>query len=121
MYMYFRDSTLFSSKAYFCKKEKKKKRPGLFYSAHIVAFGHFIVTLPEPSNETFTTQKPFIIRAVAGQRARLLLTFVKHKAKPDQYTGCFLCPDIKRFCLTFTIGPDRIWFCLIQVQDFFLQ
>ena len=24
------------------------------------------------------------IRAVAGQRARLLLTFVKHKAKPDQ-------------------------------------
>ena len=23
------------------------------------------------------------IRAVAGQRARLLLTFVKHKAKPD--------------------------------------
>ena len=25
-----------------------------------------------------------IIRAVAGQRARLLLTFVKHKAKPDQ-------------------------------------
>ena len=26
----------------------------------------------------------FIIRAVAGQRARLLLTFVKHKAKPDQ-------------------------------------
>ena len=61
------------------------------------------------------------IRAVAGQRARLLLTFIKHKAKPDQYTGCFLRPDIKRFCLTFTIGPDRIWFCLIQVQDFFLQ
>ena len=61
------------------------------------------------------------IRAVAGQRARLLLTFVKHKAKPDQYTGCYLRPDIKRFCLTFTIGPDRIWFCLIQVQDFFLQ
>ena len=25
-----------------------------------------------------------LIRAVAGQRARLLLTFVKHKAKPDQ-------------------------------------
>ena len=24
------------------------------------------------------------IRAVAGQRARLLLTFVKHKVKPDQ-------------------------------------
>ena len=24
------------------------------------------------------------IRAVAGQHARLLLTFVKHKAKPDQ-------------------------------------
>ena len=30
-------------------------------------------------------------------------------------TGCFLRPDIKRFCLTFTIGPDRIWFCLITV------
>ena len=28
--------------------------------------------------------KKKIIRAVAGQRARLLLTFVKHKAKPDQ-------------------------------------
>ena len=25
-----------------------------------------------------------VIRAVAGQRARLLLTFVKHKAKPDR-------------------------------------
>ena len=25
-----------------------------------------------------------LIRAVAGQHARLLLTFVKHKAKPDQ-------------------------------------
>ena len=36
-------------------------------------------------------------------------------------TGCFLRPDIKRFCLTFTIGPDRIWFCLIVVSDFFLQ
>ena len=32
-------------------------------------------------------------------------------------TGCFLRPDIKRFCLTFTIGPDRNWFCLIQVPD----
>ena len=39
----------------------------------------------------------------------------------DNITGCFLRPDIKRFCLTFTIGPDRIWFCLIQVPDFFLQ
>ena len=37
------------------------------------------------------------------------------------FTGCFLRPDIKRFCLTFTIGPDRIWFCLIPVSDFFLQ
>ena len=36
-------------------------------------------------------------------------------------TGCFLRPDIKRFCLIFTIGPHRIWFCLIQVPDFFLQ
>ena len=34
-------------------------------------------------------------------------------------TGCFLRLDIKRFCLTFTIGPDRIWFCLIPVSDFF--
>ena len=39
----------------------------------------------------------------------------------SSYTGCFLRPDIKRFCLTFTIGPDRIWFCLIPVSDFFLQ
>ena len=37
------------------------------------------------------------------------------------FTGCFLRPDMKRFCLTFTIGPDRIWFCLISVSDFFLQ
>ena len=36
-------------------------------------------------------------------------------------TGCFLRPDIKRFCMTFSIGPDRIWFCLILVSDFFLQ
>ena len=28
--------------------------------------------------------KDILIRAVTGQRARLLLTFVKHKAKPDQ-------------------------------------
>ena len=39
----------------------------------------------------------------------------------DYLTGCFFRPDIKRFCLTFTIGPDRIWFCLIPVSDFFLQ
>ena len=37
------------------------------------------------------------------------------------HTGCFLRPDIKRFCLTFTIGSDRIWFCLIPVSYFFLQ
>ena len=35
------------------------------------------------------------------------------------FTGCFLRPDIERLCLTFTIGPDRIWFCLIPVPDFF--
>ena len=34
-------------------------------------------------------------------------------------TGCFLRPDTKKFCLTFTTGPDRIWFCLILVSDFF--
>ena len=34
-------------------------------------------------------------------------------------TECFLRPDIKRFCLTFTIGPDRIWFCVILVSFFF--
>ena len=39
----------------------------------------------------------------------------------DCLTGCFFRHDIKRFCLTFTIGPDRIWFCLIPVSDFFLQ
>ena len=33
-------------------------------------------------------------------------------------TGCFLRPDIKRFCI---IGPDSIWFCLISASDFFLQ
>ena len=37
------------------------------------------------------------------------------------HRSSFLRPHIKRFCLTFTIGPDRIWFCLIQVSDFFLQ
>ena len=36
-------------------------------------------------------------------------------------TGCFLRPDIKSFYLTITIGPDRIWFCLILVSDFFQQ
>ena len=38
-----------------------------------------------------------------------------------KFTGCFLGPDIKRFCLIFTLGPDRIWYCLILVSDFFLQ
>ena len=43
------------------------------------------------------------------------------QVKIDSYifTGCFLRPDIKRFCLIFTIGPDMIWFCLILVSDFF--
>ena len=44
-----------------------------------------------------------------------------HCFQQCKITGCFLRPDIKRFCLIFTIGPDRIWFCLIQVPDFFLQ
>ena len=43
------------------------------------------------------------------------------KKNPCTLTGCFLRPDIKRFCLTFSIGPDRIWLCLIPVSDFFLQ
>ena len=33
----------------------------------------------------------------------------------------FIDVSIKRFCLIFTKGPDRIWFCLNQVSDFFLQ
>ena len=35
------------------------------------------------------------------------------------FTGCFLRPEIKGFCLIFTKSPDRIWFCLILVSDFF--
>ena len=46
---------------------------------------------------------------------------VKRKLLVSFATGCFLHPDMKRFCLTFTIGTDRIWFCLSQVPDFFLQ
>ena len=43
--------------------------------------------------------------------------FMKHI-----FTGCFLRPDIKRFCLTFTIGPDRIWFLFDSgIGFFFLQ
>ena len=33
---------------------------------------------------TFLNRTNNQIRAVTGQRARLLLTFVKHNAKPDQ-------------------------------------
>ena len=42
--------------------------------------------LPVFSILIFESGKPAdnAIRAVAGQRARLLLTFVKHKAKPDR-------------------------------------
>ena len=34
-------------------------------------------------------------------------------------TGCLFGPDIERFCLTFTIGPDKIFFILVSVV--FLQ
>ena len=50
-------------------------------------------------------------------------TFIFHEAciRKNISTGCFLRPDIKKFCLIFTTGPDRIWFCFIQVPDFFLR
>ena len=59
-----------------------------------------------------------LLKVLDGHSASLDRTSKMQRAK---CTGCFLRPDIKRFCLTFTIGPERIWFCLILVSDFFLQ
>ena len=61
-----------------CSENKGTGQLGGYHEAGLCLCFHICRLL------VFLCSSSFKIRAVAGQRARLLLTFVKHKAKPDQ-------------------------------------